>query len=98
MTPSKYSVDQKVDGKNSRVHLIGVVIVLKEWVTREEFSDVDDKKFIGMVENRWLYKTSDSDDYWVLEEHIFPHEPPRDYQIVEQEWFKNITNKSLEVA
>ena len=98
MTPSKYSVDQKVDVKNHSAHLIGVFIVLKEWVTREKFSDVEDQKFISVVENKWLYKTSDSDDYWVLEEHIFPHEPPRDYQIVEQEWFKNIANKPVEAV
>ena len=98
MTPSKYSVDQKVDVKNCHVHLMGVFIVLKEWVTREKYFDVEDQRFSSILENRWLYKTSDSDDYWVLEEHIFPHEPPRDYQIVEQEWFKNITNKSLETA
>ena len=98
MTPSKYSVDQKVDVKNHNTNLIGVFIVLKEWVTREEFSDVEDQEFIAMVENQWLYKTSDSSDYWVLEEHISPHEPPRDYQITEQEWFKNITNKPLETA
>ena len=98
MTPSKYSVDQKVDVKSYGVHLIGVFIVLKKWVAREKASDLDDKKFNSILENRWLYKTSDSNDYWVLEEHIFPHEPPRDYQIVEQEWFKNIANKTVEIA
>ena len=52
MTPSKYSVDQKVDVKNCHVRLIGVFIVLKEWVTREKYFDVEDQRFSSILENR----------------------------------------------